>query len=99
MMKPFFKDYKYSMEIKHPNLLALDKEIIWNNGSWLHRVTIVTDLITDAFDKDYDADAVYELVRFVAIEMGKHHQGFDELTIRSHLSYYYNSQVQQNVAL
>ncbi len=72
-------------EISH--LVALDREISWQDGKWAYCAVIITDLATDPYHLEYDAQALNNLVAQVAQYLNSQNQGFHSLILRSHQSF------------
>ena len=68
--------------IQHENIIALERELLWHDGKWAHILVILTDLPVDAYDTNFNADDVNQLIRYVAGAMNESGEGYHSIVVR-----------------
>ncbi len=71
------------MQIEHPNIFGIHRELTWLNGTWSHVLIIFTDLSVDVNSKDYDSNLLDQMLQHVTNNEAQKQTGFHGVTVRN----------------
>ena len=71
------------LDVGHEHVVAVQRELAYDNGAWRHVLVVLTDLTLDPNDPGHDRKQLDAMVQAVMAAARKAQTGFDVLTLRN----------------
>ena len=69
------------MQIDHPNIISVSKQMEWFEGKWSHILIVKTDLCLDTEDDRYDAESVSMILSRLSEAVKARKTGFHKIKL------------------